>query len=518
MTRFYKSILLFFILGMFCPSAFSQTGRWVVMPLFETISEYSDGLYKVKHKNKWSIADRDGRYLVGNADSITPLVDGKALVLATASDGRYRLTGIFDEKAHAVSKISEEIYAGQYPFFSEGLMPVLNKDGKAGYINESGQLVIPFKYANAHPFSNGYAAVTKGKGGLFAKMAKAVGAGSLIGKDKVYYINPIEGELKISKDVGDIYFGSTFKDGEALVVNKAKQFCFIDNEGKLKRIEPSVTLEFDDMFRLGKDEPVANGNKRKQVADQGMGIYEANGKLGYTKNGKIIIPAQFAHAGEFRNGRAIASDGEYFGVVELLDENIDVKMSKAKENRSTEPDSETVDVDIIMPRGYGDDDIEVISIDKEGYLFSRSPEKGNRNGRYQLSMNMPKTGRSVKVYANLMEVWNSEMTKTSKASSNPAVGGSLEFKFSANKAKANSKDIAVITITIENNSDNEISGDVELTGAAPYPKSVTIPARGKADVKANFYNVKKDEVRTVTITLNGEKSSKKITLQPFFNF
>ncbi len=45
--------------------------------------------------------------------------------------------------------------------FHEGLSPII-KDGKWGYLNEMGEIIIPFEYDEAEPFSDGLAAVRKG--------------------------------------------------------------------------------------------------------------------------------------------------------------------------------------------------------------------------------------------------------------------------------------------------------------------------------------------------------------------
>lgn len=54
------------------------------------------------------------------------------------------------------------IQTGCHSEFCEGLSPAF-KDGKWGYINENGDIVIPFVYDEAKPFSDGLAAVKRGK-------------------------------------------------------------------------------------------------------------------------------------------------------------------------------------------------------------------------------------------------------------------------------------------------------------------------------------------------------------------
>lgn len=69
----------------------------------------------------------------------------------------------FNVSAEETEMIYKEVIAPQYDdarYFSEGLAPV-KKNGKWGYINEAGEVVIDFQYDGAHSFSEGKALVEK---------------------------------------------------------------------------------------------------------------------------------------------------------------------------------------------------------------------------------------------------------------------------------------------------------------------------------------------------------------------
>jgi len=58
--------------------------------------------------------------------------------------------------------------------FSEGLAAVF-KNGKCGYINEKGRVIVPIEYDDGWPFSEGFAAVRKGeKWGIIDTKGKTV--------------------------------------------------------------------------------------------------------------------------------------------------------------------------------------------------------------------------------------------------------------------------------------------------------------------------------------------------------
>ena len=53
-------------------------------------------------------------------------------------------------------------------FFGNGLMPVANKDGFVGYVDEDGNIVIDCQYADASPFYGEYALATYNEEEYFA--------------------------------------------------------------------------------------------------------------------------------------------------------------------------------------------------------------------------------------------------------------------------------------------------------------------------------------------------------------
>lgn len=502
-------------MGALVPSASAETVRWIVKPLYQSVSRLSDDLYKVSQNDVQAVVDNEGRYVVSNADSITPFCEGLSLVLKrTSANSPMKLTAILREDK-SVATVSEEVYVDQYPFFSEGLLPVSNKSGKVGYMDANGKVTVPFKYSNPHPFSNGLAAVSKGKG-IFSKMANAVGAADLMGKDKVFYINTIGGELKLAKEIGDVYFGSTFKNGEALVINKDKQYCFISPSGQLLRIEPSVTLRFDDRYALTD----LDGLTEKPAVRKTMGpdVFSDGKNMGYRKGSSVIVPPQFSDAEPFDNRHAIATRLGSTGVLELINGNVNVTMKKGS-LPPTSSDVEPVDIEVVMPKEYSGSEISVEVADKEGKTLSSITDADDGTGKHVVSLMLPKGQRTVRVIADNLEVWNSWMRRSAEATSSAeAESDDVKFSFSSTKAKANAKDAAAVSVTITNNTSSTLSGAVRMTGAAPSVKKITIPAGGKKTISAYFSKVTKKEVRTVTVSVDGHSASRKITLEPFFNF
>ncbi len=504
-------IFLSLIFSLVSFQAVAETARWVIKPVYQSVTKLSDNLYKVKQKNGvTSVVDGDGRTVVMAADSVTPFVGEQALVLVRNKNG-LRLDRILKLDKSTVT-LNDEMYVDRFLFFSEGLMPVTNKSGKAGYIDTNGNLIIPFKYSNPRPFSNGMAAVSKGKNMIF-KMMSAVGMSDLIGKDKVYYINTLGGELKLPKDIGDIYFGSTFKNGEALVINKDRQFCFINPQGQLLRIEPSVALYFDDMMALSDgDEPAESVVTQRP---SGPDVFAEGQMLGYRLGSKIILTPQFSSAEPFYGNHAVATRLGATGVLELIKGDIAVTVKDGTIPASS-ADMVSKELIVEMPKEYKGVPVEVEVADEKGVLLSNITDADNGTGKHTISLMLPKKDYQIRIIADNLEVWTAN-SKALNQRSQEASEGDVKFIFSTTKVKANAKDAGAVAITIVNDSDKPFTGTVKMSGASPSVKKVTVPAGGRKQVSAYFSKITKKETRVVTISVGGHSASRRISLEPFFN-
>lgn len=100
-----------------CIGFVDKTGSEVIPFIFKHAGEFVDGLCWAETENSCGFINREGKFeLTG---------DYKTLIL------------------------DEDIECGEYPLcptFSEGRAWVCNKDGKFGYIDKTGKVVIPFRY------------------------------------------------------------------------------------------------------------------------------------------------------------------------------------------------------------------------------------------------------------------------------------------------------------------------------------------------------------------------------------
>jgi len=150
------------------------------------------------------------------------------------------------------------------PFSENGLAPA-RRNGKHGYIDKAGTVVIPFKYNYTFPFSNNGLACVRNADGKYGYVNRA-------GSEVI----PLEFD-----------FSGGFSANGLTAVKRNKRFGYINASGALV-----VPFQFD----------YAGG-----FAANGLAYVEMNGKYGYIdKTGSLIIPIQYDDASGFEsNGLAV---------------------------------------------------------------------------------------------------------------------------------------------------------------------------------------------------------------------
>lgn len=165
----------------------------IIVPIkkYEDCGIFSDGLAYVGRIAKPLIEDENGFY-------------------------KY-LQGFIDEKGSLVIPIEHEVVDGvlntDYKSFSEGLVAVY-RNSKYGYMNKMRELVIPYRYQNAHEFKNGLAVVSQ-----YDKYGAIDRSGTTIVPIKFNYL-------------------SSYSDGLALYTennhwNEGHQYGFVDEKGDI---------------------------------------------------------------------------------------------------------------------------------------------------------------------------------------------------------------------------------------------------------------------------------------------
>lgn len=316
-----------------------ETGKYVIQPKYDTINQFSEGRASVVDSSGFKVIDEKGIELTKKSYSfIGSYSEGMVIAVRTNTEGQW-LYGYLDKEGNevislnykdagdfkngkAVVKIDEGEYAlintkGQklntykYAFvgqLNEGLLAFKeNEEGKYGYIDESGNVVIPTRYTSAQPFNEGRAVVNVAEDygnsygvidrrGNFIIMPKyndvnllgesMISLGIAISKENPrigskYAIANADGKLLTDF----IYYGvSNYSSGFASAYDSKYTF-FIDRTGMaakgLPKVEGSGVLSFE-------------GDLIRAEVDQRLSYYSKMGKVIFKQNTVIPLNNQYA--------------------------------------------------------------------------------------------------------------------------------------------------------------------------------------------------------------------------------
>jgi hypothetical protein len=209
--------------------------------------------------------------------------------------------------------------------FHEGLAAVVLQSGKMGYIDKQGRIAIPTMFDSSQyltmdayetapaqsDFSNGRAVVwINGKAAVIDPSGAFVvkpGTHSRIGGESEHMLafadeNELYGYLDMNGHVAiqpQFNSASAFSEGLAAVeirdrANRRNRRCYIDKTGK-------IVLEDKSWFALT---AFKEGLAMVVVKNDAAGYKFIDGFI--DKTGKFVIPAKFAYASAFKEGRALA--------------------------------------------------------------------------------------------------------------------------------------------------------------------------------------------------------------------
>lgn len=485
----------------------AQTAKWLVEPTYQGIEPFSETLFKVKTYNDMALVDIKGETVL-KADSITYLTNGFALGL-NSSEGKYLLSYIINGKGELI-KPSQEMFIGDYPFFSEDKCPVMNKKGKYGFITPDGKLVIPFTYVAVHPFREGMASVVKAKKGikgLFGAAANLVKSDKKIPPGASVYIDTKGVEQKFPSEIGVAIMATSFKNGKAFVQNDDKKSFMVDKKGKVLETEPNISnLNKDDYFALTEN-MVSEVDKPYRLSyNTAYTIFDENGLLGYMANGTRMLPSQFQKATGFANGFAVVRIDDKYGILQQIGGTPNITVSE-KESK--------LDVVGTLPAEWNGHKATFTRIvnGTDKLSFTMNGEDSNRS----LSIDVPKVdgGRIYEIEVDGLTIWR--LNKVDYGMED----GKDEKKVQRNGisvrapsvVKANAKGECVINVRVTNNTKSVQT--IEVTLSIGGSKSISLGA-GKSGSVTLSTKIVKEFKCTITGKCSGGSSSCTTTLKPSF--
>lgn len=441
------------ILGLFnALSVSATTAKWLVSPQYDTISYYSNDLFKCTKNGKIQIVDLLGNQLLpSEADSITDFSEGYALVLDREGQN-LRIKGLFtEERGHRFIPVKGKYYASFYSHFSEGYVVVSDSTKRFGYLDVYAVLVLYCQYLKARPFVKGWASVE-------------VASGETKYIDKQGKFLTIRGF-----HFGVLSQGTSFNEkGEALVCHTKtdgqKDFAVINTKGrvdrKFSRTDKDPIREYDFAF----DEegrgfiPVVNA---RPSFDSTIVVFSSNGLYGYEKEEQTILPPQFAYAGNCADDCAIvALDGKY-GIIVFVDgsfyasfdsQYITLRSGKPMQLRLTLDIPENINQDSLyvkLDNGSGEL-LHVVLDEDNSFTFLPRLNKKSKNCTIR-----------IEVSTERLLLWEQTIEKTID---NKSI---LDFGAPAKTSEyANADNLLTVKSTVSNNSDTSVKVSVAFATPA----------------------------------------------------
>jgi len=204
-----------------------KTGKQI-SELYNSVSDFENGVSIVKNDDKYAIIDTTGKVLSIWYSEIQPFIDEFAIVQLAE---RY---SFINTNGKQISILYEKVYP-----FSEERAKIYN-NGRWGFIDKSGKLVVPTIYDGAWDFNNGTAKVKKDSKYAFVSTdgefvsdwydrinTFSNGYALVNANGKWGYINE-EGKLEIECKFEQAY---AFTDGKAMVINSDESF-YINKKGE----------------------------------------------------------------------------------------------------------------------------------------------------------------------------------------------------------------------------------------------------------------------------------------------
>ncbi len=428
-------LLLFWVT--FIPIGSAQTINWLVQPKYDSISYFSESVFKCKLGKQVQLVNAKGRELLSPAaDSVTNYCENRALILDKKGD-KYIIRGIINESG-ILTKVNGDYYTNNYSYFSGGFVSVVGQSGKAGYLDNNGNLAVPCQYRKARPFIQGWASV---------ELAKR--------KQQTLYIDSKGSPLKI-RDFhdGKVVMGSSFNSlGEALVTYYDNDNAIINTKGEVVRkyvrkenVIPIRTYDFS-FDESGKNNiPISSVDI---AFDEEPTPFLSGQIFGYKKADNIVALPQFSKAGRFAYGSAIVSYNGKHGIVKLLEGSFsgefvgeDLIVSPGKQVPS-------YTYNLVVPESMKTESLQVKFDVGDGKMQTVSLS----NGKYEFT---PVVG-DASVCRMRMEVLSEGLLLWADSLDRSVSNASLEISAPVSiSERANEQDELRISSIITNNSDSEI--------------------------------------------------------------
>lgn len=496
------------LLALCVMEAAAQSIVWQLQPTdYAELRPYSAGLFFIKHSGHTGLIRSDGTEVVPPVyDIIAPYHDGRALLL-THEGGNTAVGGYLTDDGRYVAFGKKYYTLTGIDFYSCGMLPVTDERGRKGYLDERGAEALGFNgtFDQLTPFSEGYAAVFRGKG-----------------KDKKYALIDRQGNPAAFRlGLGEVNSGTNVCNGKAIIWDTNGKFYTYDTNTRrcTETRRPSDTsLDYLYCFSgvsgrtrdIPYTYPTADG--RTGLAPT-MG---ANGLYGYSADGRQILPPQFSEASSFVDGIAIVKHDGRWGLLRWVENGTSFTLNTPKKEYSYESGEKvTCQFTLTIPETWHGKDVSIDVADATTGETISAQYDGNT---YSFSLTPTTAGKEVTVSARAdgLLLWTGG-TSFAFHRIEPALKISIVL---ASTIADKNKHVPV-TVTITNTGSESVTTEVHITGSATFVakhETVTIPAKGQATLHSHF-NIEKDvkgQYVNVTTSKGASASRRGLNLESYY--
>lgn len=283
-----------------------KSGKELVIGEYEVVQDFSEGLAPVQKNDLWGYIDTTGKLVIPcQYQTAEAFEEGMARV----RNSENQTYGYINKSGEVVIPFSEHLGP-----FHDGLAPFYS-DGQYGYIDRKGKQFIPNKFHGTTMFSDGLAVVID-EDGKFGYIDK-----------KGNLVIPYQYEFS-----GDGAYAHKFVDGLAVVYKDGK-YAYIDKKGNEGPWVYSILECRDGMARVFRDvdsgEEITNGKgkvivppgKYKYTALVGNGLIRVRdnaGKLGLLNSeGQTVVPCGYDDLGDGYTELIAAKKDGRWGYIDL---------------------------------------------------------------------------------------------------------------------------------------------------------------------------------------------------------
>jgi len=324
----------------------NYNGDKVVEPIYLEIKTFNKDGFRVSMDGKSGVINLDGEIVIKlDYDYISPVVDGLSIVQKDFKEGVIKPDGkrLTDLKYHwmnigeglvcyeyydnlalnsgYIDQNGKETFLSKYGhsgmIFSEGLAIYNDGEGKLGFVNKNGEVVIPQLYESAWFFTEGLASVKyNGKYGCIDKSNK------IVIPFNYGYIGPFKEGLAIFELKSNPGFKGLIDKAGKIVVSA--KYNYIHQKDGLSEVVINDKIGFvnklgEEIIKVGSYSglDVEGSFDKEVICSEGliclMNEFNKYGYLDY--NGKIVIPFVFDLARNFSDGLAAVKFNGKWGFI-----------------------------------------------------------------------------------------------------------------------------------------------------------------------------------------------------------